>query len=131
MKLETLKTIESTRNDAIVAEEAKIRNWRAQIEIELRDALRNPEIGRGKEIPIRPYSNGRLDVGAAFRIIEETVNTTENDEVKHEQRKHGYGGKNHPRIDNVCYRSGTHTQRNDRYVMCACMCSKGDVAVTD
>lgn len=70
MKLETLKTIESTLNDAIVAEEAKIRNWRAQIEIELRDALRNPEIGRGKEIPIRPYSNGRLDVGAAFRILE-------------------------------------------------------------
>jgi hypothetical protein len=82
MKLETLKTIESVLNAAIVAEEAKIRNWRAQIEIELRDALRNPEIRRGKEIPIRPYSNGRLDVGAAFRIIEETVNTTENDEVK-------------------------------------------------
>ena len=51
-------------------------------------------------------------------------------EVKNEQRKHEYRGKNHPRIDNVCYRSGTHTQRNDRYVMCACMCSKGDIAVT-
>lgn len=50
-------------------------------------------------------------------------------EVKSEQRKHEYWGKNHPRIDNVCYRSGTHTQRNDRYVMCACMCSKGDIAV--
>ena len=87
MKLETLKTIESALNDAIMAEEAKIRNWRAQIEVELRDALRNPEIVRGKEIPIRPYSNGRLDVGAALRIIEETVNTTENDEVKEECKR--------------------------------------------
>ena len=87
MKLDTLKTIESTLNDAIMAEEAKIRNWRAQIEIELRDALKNTEIGRGKEIPIRPYSNGRLDVGAALRIIEETVNTTENDEVKEECKR--------------------------------------------
>ena len=51
-------------------------------------------------------------------------------EVKNEQRKHEYRGKNHTRTDNVCYRSGTHTQRNDRYVMCACMCGKGDIAVT-
>ena len=51
-------------------------------------------------------------------------------EVKNEQRKHEYRGKNHPRIDNVCYRSGTHTQRNNRYIMCACMCGKGDIAVT-
>ena len=87
MKLDTLKTIESALNDAIMAEEAKIRNWRAQIEIELRDALRNPEIGRGKEIPIRLYSNGRIDVGAALRIMEETVNTTENDEVKEECKR--------------------------------------------
>ena len=87
MKLETLKTIESALNDAIMAEEAKIRNWRAQIEIELRDALRNPESGRGKEIPVRPYSNGRIDVGAALRIMEETVNTTENDEVKKECKR--------------------------------------------
>ena len=50
-------------------------------------------------------------------------------EVKNEQRKHEYRGKNHPRIDNVCYRSCAHTQRNDRYVMCACMCGKGDIAV--
>lgn len=50
-------------------------------------------------------------------------------EVKNEQRKHEYGGKSHPRIDTVCYRSGAHTQRNDRYVICACMCSKGDIAV--
>ena len=48
---------------------------------------------------------------------------------KNEQRKHEYRGKNHTRIDNVCYRSCAHTQRNDRHVMCACMCSKGDVAV--
>ena len=87
MKLDTLKTIESALNDAIIAEETKARNWRRQIEIELRDALKKPEIGRGKEIPIRPYSNGRLDVGAALHIIEETVNTTENDEVKEECKR--------------------------------------------
>lgn len=46
-------------------------------------------------------------------------------EVKHEQRN-----KNHTRIDTVCCRSGTHTQRNNRHVMCACMCRKGDIAVT-
>ena len=51
-------------------------------------------------------------------------------EVKNEQRKHEYRGKNHTRTDNVCYRSGTHTQCNNRYVMCACMCGKGDIAVT-
>ena len=51
-------------------------------------------------------------------------------EVKNEQRKHEYRGKNNTRIDNVCYRSGTHTQRNNRHVMCACMCGKGDIAVT-
>ena len=51
-------------------------------------------------------------------------------EVKNEQRKHEYRGKNNPRIDNVCYRSGTHTQRNDRNVMCAGMCGKGNIAVT-
>ena len=51
-------------------------------------------------------------------------------EVKNEQRKHEYRSKNHTWTDNVCYRSGTYTQRNNRYVMCACMCSKGDIAVT-
>ena len=50
-------------------------------------------------------------------------------EVKNEQRKHEHWGKNHTWIDTVCYRSGTHTQRNNRYVMCACMRGKGDVAV--
>ena len=50
-------------------------------------------------------------------------------EVKNEQRKHEYRGKNNTRIDNVCYRSSAHTQRNDRNVMRACMCSKGDIAV--
>ena len=51
-------------------------------------------------------------------------------EVKNEQRKHEYRGKNHTRTDTVCYRSGTYTQRNNRNVMCACMCGKGDIAVT-
>ena len=50
-------------------------------------------------------------------------------EVKNEQRKHEYRGKNYPRTDNVCYRGGAHTQRNNRYVMCACMRRKGDIAV--
>ena len=50
-------------------------------------------------------------------------------EVKNEQRKHEHWSENNTRTDNVCYRSGTHTQRNNRHVMCACMCSKGDIAV--
>ena len=50
-------------------------------------------------------------------------------EVKNEQRKHEHWSENHTRIDNVCYRSCAHTQRNDRYIMCACMCGKGDIAV--
>ena len=50
-------------------------------------------------------------------------------EVKNEQRKHEHRGKNHPRTDTVCYRSGAHTQCNDRNVMCACMCGKGNIAV--
>nr|DAH88392.1 MAG TPA: hypothetical protein [Bacteriophage sp.] len=84
MKLETLKTIESALEDAIMAEEKKIREARAQLGVALRDALETPEIGRGKAIPIRPFSNGRLDVGEALRIIEETVQLTESDEVKEE-----------------------------------------------
>ena len=51
-------------------------------------------------------------------------------EVKNEQRKHEHWSENHTRIDNVCYRSCAHTQRNDRNVMCACMRGKGDIAVT-
>lgn len=84
MKLDTLKTIESALNDAIVAEGAKIRNWRAQIEIELRDALRNPEIGRGKKLPTRPHDEDRLDIGRALDNIEETRVLTESDAVKAE-----------------------------------------------
>ena len=55
MKLETLKTIESVLNDAIVAEETKIREARAQLEDALRDALNKPEIGMGRKIPTLPY----------------------------------------------------------------------------
>lgn len=84
MKLDTLKTIESALNDAIVAEGAKKRNWRAQIEIELRDALRNPEIGRGKKLPTRPHDEDRLDIGRALDNIEETRALTESDAVKAE-----------------------------------------------
>lgn len=85
MKLDTLKTIESALNDAIVAEGAKIRNWRAQIaEIELRDALRNPEIGRGKKLPTRPHDEDRLDIGRALCIVKKTLTLTESDAVKAE-----------------------------------------------
>ena len=67
-----------------MAEEAKRRNWRAQIEIELRDALRNPEIGRGKEIPVRRFNEERLNIGEAMLIVRETFSLTESDEVKAE-----------------------------------------------
>ena len=57
MKLETLKTIESALNDAIVAEETNIRAARAQLE----DELNKPQIGRGRKIPTIPYeANSRI-----------------------------------------------------------------------
>ena len=83
MKLDTLKTIESALNDAIVAEETKIREARVQLEDALRDALNKPEIGMGQKIPTLPYDD-RLDLRRAQSIIEETLSLTGRDDVKAE-----------------------------------------------
>lgn len=84
MKLETLKTIESALNDAIMAERAKAEVAKEKLEIALRDALKEPEIGRGKEIPNQRFNKESLDAGAALRIVEETLSLTESNEVKAE-----------------------------------------------
>lgn len=83
MKLETLKTIESALNAAIVAEEAKAKVARGKLENALRDALSKPEIGMGQKIPTLPYDD-RLDLRCAQSIIEETLSLTGRDEVKAE-----------------------------------------------
>lgn len=84
MKLDTLKTIESALNDAIAAEVAKVDVAREKLENASRDALKKPEIGRGKEIPVRRFNKERVDAGAALGIVEETFSLTESDEVKAE-----------------------------------------------
>ena len=84
MKLETLKTIESALNDAIMAERAKAEAAKEKLEIALRDALKEPEIGRGKEIPVRRFNEERLNIGEAMLIVRETFSLTESDEVKAE-----------------------------------------------
>lgn len=84
MRLDTLKTIESALNDAIVAEGAKGEAAREKIDNALRDALSKPEIGRGKEIPTRRFNKERLDAGEALRIVEETFSLTESEEIKTE-----------------------------------------------
>lgn len=84
MKLETLKTIESALTGAISAENAKVDVAREKLENASRDALKKPEIGRGKEIPVRRFNKERVDAGAALSIVEETFALTESDEVKAE-----------------------------------------------
>lgn len=84
MKLETLKTIESALTGAISAEKAKVDVTREKLENASRDALKKPEIGRGKEIPVRRFNKERVDAGAALSIVEETFALTESDEVKAE-----------------------------------------------
>ena len=84
MKLETLKTIESALNDAIMAERAKAEAAKEKLEIALRDALKEPEIGRGKEIPVRRFNEERLNMGEAMLIVRETFSLTESNEVKTE-----------------------------------------------
>ena len=84
MKLDTLKTIESALNDAIMAERAKAEVAKEKLEIALRDALKEPEIGRGKEIPVRRFDEERLNIGEAMLIVRETFKLTESDEVKAE-----------------------------------------------
>lgn len=83
MKLETLKTIESALNAAIVAEETKAKVAREKLENALRDALSKPEIGMGQKIPTLPYDD-RLDLRRAQDIIEETLSLTGRDDVKAE-----------------------------------------------
>ena len=84
MKLDTLKTIESALNDAIMAERAKAEVAKEKLEIALRDALKEPEIGRGKEIPVRRFNEERLNIGEAMLIVRETFKLTESDAVKAE-----------------------------------------------
>lgn len=84
MKLETLKTIESALNDAIMAERAKAEAAKEKLEIALRDALKEPEIGRGKEIPVRRFDEERLNMGEAMLIVRETFTLTGRDDVKAE-----------------------------------------------
>lgn len=84
MKLDTLKTIESALNDAIVEEGAKVEEAREKLANAFRDALQKPEIGRGKEIPVLCFNKERVDIGKALRIVEETFSLTESDAVKAE-----------------------------------------------
>ena len=86
MKFETLKTIESVLNAAIVAEETKIREARVQLDDALRDALNKSEIGMGQKIPTLPYDD-RLDLRRAQSIIEETLSLTGRDDVKAECKR--------------------------------------------
>lgn len=83
MKLDTLKTIESALNDAIMAERAKAEVAKEKLENALRDALSKPEIGMGQKIPTLPYDD-RLDLRRAQDIIEETLSLTGRDDVKAE-----------------------------------------------
>lgn len=86
MKLETLKTIESALNDAITAERAKAEVAKEKLKIALRDALKEPEIGRGKEIPVRRFNfnEERLSMEEKILIVRETFSLAESDEVKAE-----------------------------------------------
>ena len=83
MKLDTLKTIKSALNDAIMAEETKIREARVQLDDALRDALNKSEIGMGQKIPTLPYDD-RLDLRRAQNIIEQTFAWTGRNDVKTE-----------------------------------------------
>ena len=84
MKLDTLKTIESALNDAIVAEGAKVEVAKEKLGNALKDALNKPEIGRGEKLPTSSFDENRLNIGRAMEIIEETFNLTESDEIKAE-----------------------------------------------
>lgn len=84
MKLDTLKTIESALSAAIAAEGAKVEEVKEKLGNALRDALKKPEIGRGKEIPVRRFNKERVDAGAALGIVEETFSLTESEAVKAE-----------------------------------------------
>lgn len=76
MKLDTLKTIESALNDAIVAEGIKVEEAREKLANAFRDALKKPEIGRGKEIPVLRFNEERVNIRKAMCIAEETFSLT-------------------------------------------------------
>lgn len=84
MKLDTLKTIESALNAAIVAEGAKVEVAKEKLGNALKDALNKPEIGRGEKLPTSSFDENRLNIGRAMEIIEETFKLTESDEIKAE-----------------------------------------------
>ena len=84
MKLDTLKTIESALNDAIMAEGAKVEVAKEKLGNALKDALNKPEIGRGEKLPTSSFDENRLNIGRALEIIEETFKLTESDAVKAE-----------------------------------------------
>ena len=84
MKLDTLKTIESALNDAIMAERAKVEVAKEKLWNALKDALNKPEIGRGEKLPTSSFDENRLNIGRAMEIIEETFKLTESDAVKAE-----------------------------------------------
>ena len=84
MKLDTLKTIESALNDAIMAEGAKVEVAKEELGNALKDALNKPEIGRGEKLPTSSFDENRLNIGRALAIREETFKLTENNEVKTE-----------------------------------------------
>ena len=84
MKLETLKTIESALNDAIMAERAKAELAKEKLGNALKDALNKPEIGRGEKLQTSSFDENRLNIGRALAIIEETFKLTESDAVKAE-----------------------------------------------
>ena len=84
MKLDTLKTIESALNDAIMAEGAKVEVAKEKLGNALKDALNKPEIGRGEKLPTSSFDENRLNIGRALEIIEGTFKLTESDAVKAE-----------------------------------------------
>lgn len=84
MKLDTLKTIESALNDAIMAEGAKVEVAKENLGNALKDALNKPEIGRREKLPTSSFDENRLNIGRALAIIEETFKLTESDEIKAE-----------------------------------------------
>ena len=68
--------------DASTAERAKAEVAKEKLKIALRDALKEPEIGRGKEIPVRRFDEERLSMEEAILIVRETLSLTKSSEVK-------------------------------------------------
>lgn len=103
MKLDTLKTIESALNDAIVAEGTKVEEAREKLANAFRGALQKPEIGRGEEMPVLRLNKERVDIGKAMCIVEETFSLTESDAVKAECERLFELVREHTREQNKAY----------------------------